>query len=123
MTDSLKDKLNEAMRTEDFPTLLKRFDTSGCGSEAFNIATWMFTRFRDESMKMLPLIKDEQLTCDGSGNHPATTHEWAAALVAAKKIKLETGHPVASVTEKQAHESIAKIYSENHKGAAGCRIP
>lgn len=120
MTKTNQEKLNEAMRTEDFPTLLKRFDASGCGSEAFRIASWIFARFPDEAKKMLPLIKDEQLTCDGS-NSEATNHEWAAALVAAKKIKLETGLPVASVTEKQAHESIVKIYSENHKGEAVCR--
>lgn len=122
MTDSLQEELNKAMRTEDFPSLLKRFNASGCGTEAFNIATWMFSRFREESKQLLPLIKDEQLTCDEKADNAAKPSEWAAALVAAKKIKLEKGHPVASVTEEQAHESIVKIYSDNQKGAKQCLL-
>lgn len=110
------------MKTESFEQLLQRFDNLACGAEAFSVATWMFSRFPTESKKLLPLIRDEELGCDGKNDATASNHEWAAALVAAKKIKLETGRALETVTEVQAHDSIVKFYNENHKGGGKCQI-
>lgn len=112
--------------TEDFATLRARFDASGCGAEAYTIATWMFARFPDEARQMLPLIHDDALKCDPNSAHNATNHQWAAALVGAKKTLLDRGlrqvttGELATITEAQAHENIRRIYAENHHGAAAC---
>lgn len=110
------------LKTESFEQLKQRFDSLECGAEAFSVATWMFSRFPTESKKLLPLIRDEELGCDGKKDEKATNHEWAAALVAAKKIKLETGRALETITEVQAHDSIVKFYNENHKGGGKCQI-
>lgn len=108
--------------TQDFPKLLRRFEASDCGAEAFSLATWMFARFPNESKQLLPLIRDEQLACDGRADNAATRHEWAAALVAAKTIRRDNGTAFAEVTEAQAHDNIVRIYNENHRGGAGCSL-
>lgn len=74
----------------DFPALLERFNNSTCDTESYALATYMGQRkFAEERNKLLPAGIEKQLDFDGNGG--TTNQEWAVALVAAKKLKLEAG--------------------------------
>ncbi len=99
--------------TASFEELWQRFQKSGCEKESFALAVYLYDRFPDESQKLLPKIKgedvknikgedvkglgandkkDDKATSEATPEATseatnATTHEWAAALTAAKKIK------------------------------------
>lgn len=123
----------------DFPALLERFNSSGCDVESYNVATHMVRRFPTESLALLPMviapeqstspaiepeqpavpqaIKPEKLDFDRNGN--TTGHEWAAALLAAKKLKLETGLELPVAERDKLIDKAEQIYKATHPEIKG----
>ena len=112
--------LTQTMQTADFPTLLKAFNTASCETESYDVATWMYSRFPNESKQLLPLVKDEELPYNCTHDPKATTSQWAAALAAAKWMHSgATAEIIAATSEAQLHERAKKIYEAEHKDSNG----
>jgi hypothetical protein len=126
------------VETASFDELWQRFQKSGCEKESFALAVHLYDRFPDESQKLLPKIKSEDLGYDGHKDDQATTHEWAAALTAAKKIKNSIDKQVAAakkmnkkdgakpmeikdVAESEVHAQAAIIYARAKEDEKACR--
>lgn len=98
------------MKEASFDQLLTRFNGSGCDTESFSLATWMINRFPEESQKLLPLGLGERL--DFNQDSQTTSHEWASALLAAKKVKGAAGAELPTENIDEVVEKAGKIYEE-----------
>ena len=105
--------------TASFEQLRKQFDQSACEAESFSLATSMVARFPSESQALLPLKVDPQ-RLDFNGNKTLDSYEWAAALTAAKKLKIETGVELTVGKTDQVIEKACEIYNQTRKDKQRC---
>jgi hypothetical protein len=98
------------VKEASFDQLLSRFNGSGCDTESFSLATWMFSRFPEESQKLLPVGLGERL--DFNQDSQTTGHEWASALLAAKKVKGTAGTELPTENIDEVVQKAGKIYEE-----------
>lgn len=106
-----------------FETLLKKFEQSECGADAFSMASWMITKYPEQALKLLPInfaqdetIKRLDFNCDNA----TSVHEWAAALLAAKKLKLEGGIQLPAITVDKVIENAQQIYNAERRNPGVC---
>jgi hypothetical protein len=134
-------KKTEDVSALDFETLQKRFDNSQCENESFALATAMYDKDFYKAVKLLPINFDvytpdthenpdtpkipriEPNRLDFDGKNGVTRHEWSAALVAAKQLKLGAGVTLEVAQVDQVFDKAANIYAQTRKDAAICRVP